>query len=148
MMAFVNVRVYNETDMALPRYETTGAAGMDVFAKQDVHIMPNSTTLVPTGLFVAIPDGYEIQVRPRSGLSLKTALRVANAPGTVDSDYRGEICVIMWNTGQVGLTVKQGDRIGQLVLCEVPQILWEPVSSKEGLGSTDRGVGGFGSTGK
>lgn len=131
----------------LPRYETAGAAGMDVRANEEVVVPAKGTKLVPTGLFVAVPDGYEIQVRPRSGLSLKTVLRVANAPGTVDSDYRGEICVLVWNTGDEDFTIPFAERIGQLVLSEVPQIVWEPVGSMDDLGSTQRGVGGFGSTG-
>ena len=147
-MKKVEVRVYNGSGATLPKYETNGAAGMDVSSKGDVTILPGETKLVPTGLFVQIPDGYEIQVRPRSGLSLKTALRVANAPGTIDSDYRGEICVIMQNTSySVEAYIKTGDRIAQLVIKEVPQISWFEVYDKNALSATVRGDGGFGSTG-
>jgi dUTP pyrophosphatase len=144
----VMVKVFNSGDHELPKYESTGAAGMDVFAKEDVTILSGMTTLVPTGLFVEIPLGYEIQVRPRSGLSLKTGLRVANSPGTVDSDYRGEIKVIMTNTSNFPIEIKKGDRVAQLVLCEVPQITWVEVNTQEELSDTNRGGNGFGSTGK
>lgn len=135
-------------EYGLPAYETEGAAGMDVRANADVALMPGETKLVPTGLWVAIPDGYEIQVRPRSGLSLKTGLRVANAPGTIDSDYRGECCVVMQNTSDKPFQVLLGERIAQFVIKEVPQIEWEPVYGLDMLGVTTRGAGGFGSTGK
>lgn len=142
------IKVYNSAkDFALPKYETSGAAGMDVYAVEEVVIYPNSVVAVPTGLYVEVPQGYEIQVRPRSGLSFKTPLRVANAPGTIDSDYRGEIKVLLWNTAQVSLTIRKGDRIGQIVLQEVPIISWKEVQSIQELTNTSRGVGGFGSTG-
>lgn len=144
----VQVKVYRESDLALPKYETAGAAGMDVQASEDIIIRPHDTKLVKTGLYVQIPQGYEIQVRPRSGLSLKTDFRVANSPGTVDADYRGELCVIAWNKGEQEMIIKKGDRIGQIVLQTVPQIEWVEVSNKSDLDSTDRGSGGFGSTGK
>lgn len=144
----IKVKVYNESGLPLPKYETEGSAGMDVCAKIDVELPGNETKLIPTGLFVQIPGGYEIQVRPRSGVSLKTGLRVANAPGTVDSDYRGEICVIMTNTSQVHYNIKQGERVAQLVLSKVPQISWMQCTSKEELTDTYRGSGGFGSTGQ
>ena len=132
----------------MPKYETAGAAGMDVRANTRVVIHRRETKLIPTGIYVQIPEGYEIQVRPRSGLSLKTAFRIASAPGTIDSDYVAmEICVIGENTnGSLDFVVEVGERIGQLVLQRVPQIVWDPVMSKEDLGKTDR-AGGFGSTG-
>jgi dUTP pyrophosphatase len=146
----IQVKIYTEIahEHGLPEYETAGAAGMDVRANVQVTLEPKETKLIPTGLFVAVPPGYEIQVRPRSGMSLKTAFRVANAPGTVDSDYRGEICIIAQNThGSVAMTIAKGERIAQLVLQQVPQIAWLKVPSKEELGDTSRGAGGFGSTG-
>jgi dUTP pyrophosphatase len=146
----IGVHLYRESEeITVPKYETSGAAGMDVCAKMDVMLLPGETKLVPTGLFVQIPDGYEIQVRPRSGVSLKTGLRVANAPGTIDSDYRGEICVIMQNTYYSQETqIRKGDKIAQIVLKEVPQISWIELSTKEEFTVTVRGEGGFGSTGK
>lgn len=142
------VKVYNEApELELPKYETSGAAGMDIYCTTDTEIPASSTKLVPTGLYVEIPEGFEIQVRPRSGLSYKTPLRVANAPGTIDHDYRGQINVIVWNTGMVPFTVKKGERIAQIVLQEVPKIEWQQVSTKEELTDTSRGAGGFGSTG-
>lgn len=140
-------------DAVIPKYATPGAAGFDLVALEDVEILPGCTRLVKTGLSVEIPTGYELQVRPRSGTSLKTALRVANAPGTVDSDYRGEVCVIMSNTNVYqGIdykakveNIKKGDRIAQGVICPVFQAEFEVV---EDLSVTDRGAGGFGSTGK
>lgn len=149
-MKKIQVRVWHELahDKGLPFYATAGAAGMDIIANQTVHLEAKETKLIPTGLFVSIPEGYEIQIRPRSGMSLKTKLRVANAPGTIDSDYLGEIQVIMENTsGSIATTVGRGERIAQMVLCEVPQIQWIEVSSKDQLGTTERGAGGFGSTG-
>lgn len=144
------VQIYSEIshEFGLPQYETLGAAGMDVRANVQVLLQPKETKLIPTGIYVAIPSGYEIQVRPRSGVSLKTSLRVANAPGTIDSDYRGEICIIAQNThSSVEMCIGKGERIAQIVLQKVPQIEWETVNSKEELGQTLRGTGGFGSTG-
>lgn len=132
-------------DAILPEYAHKTDAGADVFAIEETPIPPHKTVLVKTGISVAIPVGYEIQVRPRSGLSLKTELRVANAPGTIDSDYRGEICVIMSNTGNLTQTIKKGDKIAQLVIAPVPMIEWVEVDE---LSSTERGEGGFGSTDK
>ncbi len=141
------VRVINKTKHGLPQYETSGASGMDAKANIDAPIVikPKETVLVPTGLFVEIPPGLEIQVRPRSGMSFKTKIRVANSPGTIDSCYRGEIKVIMENTGDDEFTINDGDRIAQLVLCPSIYCIWEEV---ETLSETDRGTGGFGSTGK
>lgn len=130
----------------LPAYETPGAAGMDVRANESVFLRPGETRLIPTGIFVAIPESYEIQVRPRSGLSLKTKFRIANAPGTIDSDYLGELCIIAENIGNEEVFFSLGERIAQIVLSEVPQIGWIPVASRDELGSTVRGAGGFGST--
>lgn len=142
------VKLYNTSGLPVPKYETRHAAGMDACASEDTEILSGMVKPVPTGLFVEIPEGYEIQVRPRSGLSLKTKLRVANAPGTIDADYRGEIKVLLENTSMMPVSIKRGDRIAQLVLNQVPIINWDIVDSMECLSSTDRGANGFGSTGR
>jgi dUTP pyrophosphatase len=128
----------------IPKYQTQQAAGFDFHTTEPVTVMPGETKLVPTGLAVAVPEGFELQVRPRSGLSAKTGIRVANAPGTVDSDYRGEIKVILHNTGEVPFFISVGDRIAQGVICPVFRAEFEEV---EELGQTERGAGAFGSTG-
>lgn len=128
----------------LPRYATDGAAGMDVLSAEDVTIAPGARHAVATGLSVAIPAGYEIQVRPRSGLALKHGISVPNAPGTIDSDYRGELKVILINHGAEPFAIRRGDRVAQLVLAPVTQAAWDEV---ETLDETARGGGGFGSTG-
>jgi len=128
----------------LPRYATAGAAGMDVLSAEDVIIEPGARHAVATGLAVAIPPGYEIQVRPRSGLALKHGISVPNTPGTIDSDYRGELKVILINHGAEPFPIHRGDRIAQLVLAPVTIAEWHEVAE---LDSTDRGAGGFGSTG-
>jgi dUTP pyrophosphatase len=128
----------------LPVYATEGAAGMDVVSAEDVTIPSGGRHAVATGLSVAIPVGYEIQVRPRSGLALKHGISVPNSPGTVDSDYRGEIKVILINHGAEGFDIRRGDRVAQLVLAPVTRASWVAV---EELDETARGEGGFGSTG-
>lgn len=137
---------------ALPRYETDGAAGADVRAsllpenrEEGIVIRPGERVLVPTGLSMEIPIGFEIQVRPRSGLSFKTGLLVCNSPGTIDSDYRGEVKIILGNFSDKREVIQHGDRVAQLVIAPVFQGHYEEVSE---LSSTDRGAGGFGSTGK
>ena len=130
--------------LELPRYATDGAAGMDVLAAEDVTLAPGARWPVATGLAVAIPPGYEIQVRPRSGLALKHGISVPNAPGTIDSDYRGELKVILVNLGEEPFDVRRGDRIAQLVLAPVVRASWLTVDE---LDETTRGEGGFGSTG-
>lgn len=142
----IDVKVYNKSENPLPAYESKLAAGCDVKANIDYLLHPGERTLIPTGLFVEIPEGYEIQVRPRSGLALKHGITVLNSPGTIDADYRGEICVILINHGQDHFNIKKGDRIGQLVLNKVEQINWIVENEKENLSKTDRGEGGFGST--
>ena len=127
----------------LPAYATDGAAGMDVLAAEDVTLAPGERHAVATGLAVAIPHGFEIQVRPRSGLALKHGISVPNSPGTIDSDYRGELKVILINHGQDSFDVRRGDRIAQLVLAPVTRASWLPVDE---LDATARGEGGFGST--
>lgn len=141
----MEVRVINKSDNELPSYETVGSAGCDVRSDHDATINPGDKLLIKTGLFVEIPVGYEIQVRPRSGLAFKHGLTVLNSPGTIDADYRGEIGVILINHGSDQIFLKRGERIGQLVLNKVEQIEWESVLA---LSDTTRGSGGFGSTGK
>lgn len=146
----VPVKIYTEFkhDHGLPEYAKMFDSGMDIRANAKVVIEPKETVLIPTGLYLGIPPGWEVQVRPRSGMSLKTKLRVSNAPGTVDSGYFGEVCIIADNThGSVEMTIGLGERIAQIVLAEVPRIQWVPVASKDLLGESDRGEGGFGSTG-
>ncbi|GAM03314.1 dUTP pyrophosphatase [Novosphingobium sp. MBES04] len=130
--------------LPLPAYATAGAAGMDVVSAEDVTIAPGARHAVATGLAMAIPEGFEIQVRPRSGLALKHAITVPNTPGTIDSDYRGELKVILINHGAEDFSIVRGDRIAQLVLAPVTQATWLEV---EELDETVRGEGGFGSTG-
>ena len=130
--------------LSLPAYATAGAAGMDVVAAEDCVIAPGARHAVATGFALAIPQGYEIQVRPRSGLALKHGITVPNTPGTVDCDYRGELKVILINHGSEDFAIVRGDRIAQLVLAPVTQAVWSEV---EELDETDRGSGGFGSTG-
>ena len=133
----------------LPAYETLGAAGMDVRAAvpdgEPVTLAPGDRAMVPTGLSVAIPHGFEIQMRPRSGLAAKHGITCLNTPGTIDSDYRGELKVILINHGAEAFTITRGERIGQMVLAPVTRIVWEQVDS---LDETARGAGGFGSTGR
>ena len=141
----ISVEICRE-GVQLPAYAKEGDAGMDVRAAEPVEIKPRETVLIPTGLKVAIPDGYEIQVRPRSGLSLKTPLRLANAPGTIDAGYRDEICIIIQNTSEeMPYKIEKVDRIAQFVLQKVPKILFKEIKDVRKIGS-DRG-GGFGSTG-
>lgn len=132
--------------LALPSYATAGAAGMDLLAAVETEMIlaPGARALVPTGLAIALPPGYEAQVRPRSGLALKHGITVLNAPGTVDADYRGEVGVILLNTGDQPFTIQRGERIAQMVIAAVATATWKPVSE---LPSTQRGAGGFGSTG-
>jgi len=130
--------------LELPRYATAGAAGMDVVSAEDVTLAPGARHPVATGLALAIPQGYEIQVRPRSGLALKHGITVPNTPGTIDSDYRGELKVIMINHGAEPFPIARGDRVAQLVLAPVTQAAWDEVAE---LDDTERGAGGFGSTG-
>ncbi|WP_068090515.1 dUTP diphosphatase [Novosphingobium rosa] len=130
--------------LPLPAYATSGAAGMDVVSAEDVVLAPGARHAVATGLSMAIPAGFEIQVRPRSGLALKHGISVPNAPGTIDSDYRGELKVILINHGDQPFEILRGDRVAQLVLAPVVQGGWLEVAE---LDATERGEGGFGSTG-
>jgi dUTP pyrophosphatase len=130
--------------LALPAYATAGAAGMDVLSAEDVTLAPGARHAVATGFALAIPPGYEIQVRPRSGLALKHGITLPNTPGTIDSDYRGELKIILINLGQEPFAIQRGDRIAQLVLAPVLVAEWQEAEMLDG---TARGEGGFGSTG-
>lgn len=130
--------------LPLPAYETAGAAGMDLRAAEDMTLAPGARALVPTGLSIALPEGYEAQVRPRSGLAVKHGVTVLNAPGTIDCDYRGEIKVPLINHGQQDFVISRGDRIAQMVIAAVTRIAWQEA---EVLDDTARGAGGFGSSG-
>lgn len=137
-------RLPHGAGLPLPAYATDGAAGMDVVSAEEVTIAPGARHAVATGLALAIPQGYEIQVRPRSGLALKHGITVPNTPGTIDSDYRGELKVILINLGHEPFAIARGDRVAQLVLAPVVQAAWDEVAE---LDATARGEGGFGSTG-
>jgi dUTP pyrophosphatase len=143
----VQIQVINRSKHALPAYETEQSAGMDMRANlyEAIALGPLERALVPTGLFIALPAGFEAQVRPRSGLAAKQGITVLNSPGTVDADYRGEIKVILVNLSNETVHINDGDRIAQLVIARHEQAVWEVA---EVLGETARGAGGFGSTGK
>lgn len=143
----MNVQVINKSKHPLPAYATSLSAGMDLRANLDEPIVlkPLQRCLVPTGLYIALPEGYEAQVRPRSGLALKKGIGVLNAPGTIDADYRGEICVILVNLSSEDFVVEDGERIAQMVVARHEQVQWSEV---EVLDDTERGAGGFGHTGK
>jgi dUTP pyrophosphatase len=143
----MNVKIINKGTCPLPSYETVGAAGMDVRANlsASVCVSPGERMLVPTGLYLEVPAGLECQVRPRSGLALKKGITVLNTPGTIDSDYRGEVGVILINLSNENFTIAPNDRIAQLVFCPVIQVT---LIETDALESSDRGTGGFGSTGK
>ena len=143
----MKVKIINQSANALPQYETTGSAGMDIRAniEQAIELKPLERTLVPTGLFIELPHGYEAQIRPRSGLAAKKGLSIPNSPGTIDSDYRGEIKVIMINLSNETQVIEPAERVAQMVIARYEQINWELTDS---LSESDRGAGGFGSTGK
>lgn len=143
----IAIKIVNESGNPLPEYATLGSSGMDIRASlaEPLVLQPMARDLVPTGLFVEIPLGYEIQIRPRSGLAIKQGITCLNTPGTIDADYRGEIKVILINLSAEPQTINPGDRIAQMVLQKVEQIQWVPATE---LGASDRGAGGFGSTGR
>ena len=148
-MSSVTVRIQrlpHAADLPLPAYETAGSAGMDVRAAVDapLAIAPGAIALVPTGLVLEVPDGFEMQVRPRSGLAARHGLTLPNSPATIDSDYRGEVRVILQNLGAEPFVVERGARIAQFVLQHVPRVAWEEAGE---LSGTTRGAGGFGHTG-
>ena len=143
----MKIKIVNRSHHALPQYATALSAGLDLRAnlEEDITLQPMERRLVPTGLSIALPEGYEAQVRPRSGLPLKHGITLLNTPGTIDADYRGEIGVIMVNLSDTPFNIADGDRIAQLVIARYEQAEWEAV---EALDSTERGDGGFGHTGK
>ena len=137
-------RLPHGEDLPLPKYETAGAAGMDLYAAESLTLSKGEHALIATGLKVALPQGYEMQIRPRSGLAAKHGITVLNSPGTIDSDYRGEIKVILINRGTEDFAIAYGDRIAQMIVAPVSQAQWQEVNK---LDKTKRGNGGFGSTG-
>ncbi len=143
----MNVKIINKSENALPHYATTGSAGMDLRANIEQPVILNSLerTVVPTGLYIELPVGYEAQIRPRSGLAIKKGLSIPNAPGTIDSDYRGEIGVILINLSDTPITIEPAERIAQMVIAKYEVIQWEETDV---LAESERSVGGFGSTGK
>lgn len=142
----MQIKIINKSEHPLPSYQTEGSAGMDIYAsvKNNIIINPLERVLVPTGLYIALPKGFEAQIRPRSGLAIKQGLTCLNTPGTIDSDYRGEINVILINLSNEVQTIKNGDRIAQMVIAKYETSEWDLV---ETLDETERGSGGFGSTG-
>ena len=142
----MKVKIINQSDQPLPAYQTEHAAGMDLHAnlESEVQLKPLERALVPTGLFVELPVGYEAQVRPRSGMAYKHGITVLNSPGTIDADYRGEVKVLLVNLSNEAFTVKHGDRIAQMVVAPHAHVDWEETDL---LGETRRGAGGYGSTG-
>lgn len=143
----LQIRIVNQSGMPLPKYETSGSAGMDLRAnlETDITLKPLERALIPTGLFIELPQGYEAQVRPRSGISIKHGITMINCIGTIDSDYRGEIKVPVVNLSNEAYTLKHGERVAQMVIAKYETAVLEAVAV---INETDRGAGGFGSTGK
>ena len=143
----MKVKIINKSDHPLPNYETLESAGMDLRSniKTDITLKPNQRAIVPTGIFIALPKGYEAQVRSRSGLAAKYGVTVLNSPGTIDADYRGEIGVILINFSENDFIIKNGDRIAQIVIAKHERAIWDECND---LSKTERGSGGFGSTGQ
>jgi dUTP pyrophosphatase len=143
----ITVKIINHSSNALPAYATRSAAGMDLRAQLDAPIIlePMERVAVPTGLFIELPEGFEAQIRPRSGLALKHGITCLNTPGTIDADYRGEIKIILINLSQEQQTIHHGDRIAQMIVNKVTSVEWQPVFE---INETHRGEGGFGHTGK
>lgn len=142
----MQIQIVNKSHHKLPQYATALSAGLDIRANLDspITLKPLGRILVPTGLFIALPQGYEAQIRPRSGLAIKKGITVLNSPGTIDADYRGEICIILVNLSSDDFVIEDGERICQMVIARHEQALWEEV---EVLDQTERGEGGFGHTG-
>lgn len=143
----MTIKIVNTSHHSLPEYATLASAGVDLraFLSNEINVRPMERVLVPTGLYISLPIGYEAQVRPRSGLAFKHGITVLNSPGTIDADYRGEIKVILINLSNETFVIKDGERIAQMVVAKHEQAEWSLVSS---LDETDRGAGGFGHTGK
>lgn len=147
MFMNMKVKIINRSHHPLPEYATTASAGLDLRANLDspVTLQPLERKLIPTGLYIALPEGCEAQIRPRSGLALKHGISLLNTPGTIDADYRGEIGVILVNISNEPFEVRDGERIAQMVIARYEQVEWEPAES---LDATERGAGGFGHTGR
>lgn len=143
----LNVQIINKSKYPLPAYATSLSAGMDIRANltEPITLAPMQRCLVPTGLYIALPAGFEAQIRPRSGLALKKGITVLNSPGTIDADYRGEVCIILVNLSAEPFVIEDGERIAQMVIARHEQAVWQEV---EVLDETERGAGGFGHTGK
>lgn len=146
-MSLLQLKVINHSKHPLPEYATALAAGLDLKANlsEPITLKPLQRQLIPTGLFIELPAGFEAQIRPRSGLAFKNGITVLNSPGTIDADYRGEVKVLLVNLSDTDFSIQDGERIAQLVVAKHEQIAWVPVQE---LGTSDRGAGGFGSTGK
>ena len=146
-MSSIQIRIINKSENSLPAYATAGSSGMDIRAdlSEALTLQPLQRTLIPTGLFLEIPVGYEAQIRPRSGLAIKQGLTCLNTPGTIDADYRGEIKIILINLSNEPQVIQRGDRVAQMVIQKVEQVIWQQV---EVLEATERSAGGFGHTGK
>ncbi|MCS7018263.1 MAG: dUTP diphosphatase [Cytophagales bacterium] len=142
----MEVKIINRSGHPLPTYQTAFSAGMDIYAHlaQPVVLAPLQRALIPTGLYIELPAGFEAQIRPRSGLAWQHGISIVNAPGTIDADYRGEIKVLLINLGEQSFTVENGTRIAQMVIARHERVVWQPVES---LSETERGAGGYGSTG-
>ena len=142
----MKIKIINKSSNDLPKYETASSAGMDIraYLENAIIIKPLERTLIPTGLYISLPKGHEAQIRPRSGLAIKRGITVLNSPGTIDADYRGEICVILINLSNEEYTVKNGDRIAQVIIAKHSNVVWEEVIE---LDLSSRGNKGFGSTG-
>ena len=143
----MEIKIINQSNNPLPRYESAQAAGMDIrcHLAESVTLQPLERKLFPTGLFIELPGGYEAQIRPRSGLAIKKGISVLNSPGTIDADYRGEVCVILVNLSTEDFVIEDGERIAQMVIARYDQAEWQEVDV---LDETERGAGGFGHTGK
>lgn len=141
----MKIKIINKSQHPLPKYQTELSAGMDLYANLDesITLKPLERKLIPTGLFLELPEGFEAQIRPRSGLAIKNGITVLNAPGTIDADYRGEVGVILVNLSSDNFTINNGDRIAQMVIAKYENAEWQQVSE---INETDRGAGGFGST--
>lgn len=146
----IEIEIRNKSPFLVPKYETPGSSGMDIRAflgdSYFITIEPGKRALIPTGLYFGLPEGYELQVRPRSGLAFREGITVLNSPGTIDCDYTGELKIIVINLGEHPVTINNGDRIAQIVLANVPKISW--IDKEELTKITDRSDGGFGHTGK
>lgn len=143
----MNIKIINKSNNPLPKYQTALSAGMDLFAhlEEEITLKSLERKLIPTGLFLEIPAGFEAQIRPRSGLAIKNGITVLNSPGTIDADYRGEIGVILVNLSADNFIIKNGDRIAQIIIAKYETITWQEVTE---INETERGEGGFGSTSK